>query len=76
MGLLDEIREAQWRPKQICRFGEYIVGLSDKDRKELLEAVADNQISSRAILIACRNHGFTGGDSIIRRHRRQECICH
>jgi hypothetical protein len=27
-------------------------------------------------LVACRNHGFTGGDSIIRRHRRRECICH
>jgi hypothetical protein len=27
-------------------------------------------------LVACRNHGFTGGDSIIRRHRRQECVCH
>jgi hypothetical protein len=26
--------------------------------------------------VACRKHGFTGGDSIIRRHRRQECICH
>jgi hypothetical protein len=26
--------------------------------------------------VACRKHGFTGGDSIIRRHRRRECICH
>jgi hypothetical protein len=26
--------------------------------------------------VACRKHGFIGGDSIIRRHRRQECICH
>jgi hypothetical protein len=76
VGLLDDIREAQWQPKKICRFGEYIASLPDKDRTELLEAVADNQIASQAILVACRKHGFTGGDSIIRRHRRQECICH
>ena len=76
MGLLDDIREAQWQPKKICRFGEFIDSREDTDRQELLEAVTDNRISSRAILVACRKHGFTGGDSIIRRHRRQECICH
>jgi hypothetical protein len=35
----------------------------------------DRGVSARAIFIACRNNGYTGGDSVVRRHRRGDCVC-
>ena len=75
MGLLDDIRGAQWKPATVCFFAEYIAGLSKEDKAGLLEALDDRSISGRAIFIACRNNGYTGGDSVVRRHRRGECVC-
>lgn len=75
MGLLDEIRDAQHKPSAVCVFGEFILTLSNEDSDGLKEALKDKAIASRAIFVACRNNGFIGGDSVVRRHRRGECIC-
>ena len=76
MGLLDDIEKAQYRPPTACVFAEFIGGLNDQDKADVLTALDDRTFSSRAIFVACRLHGYTGGDSGIRRHRREECICH
>ncbi len=75
MGLLDDIHQAQWRPATVCLFAEYMAGLSKEDRAGLTEALEDRGVSARAIFIACRNNGYTGGDSVVRRHRRGDCVC-
>lgn len=76
MGLLDEIRVADRQPDRRCVFADFVATLDDKDRKDLLAALDDLSITSKAIFVVCRTRGYVGGDSVVRRHRRKECVCH
>ena len=75
MGILDEIHNAQHQPPTICLFGVFIGTLTEKDRADLLAALPDRNFSHRAIQSACKKYGYTGGETVVRRHRRGECVC-
>ena len=75
MGILDDIQEALHQPPTTCIFGVFIQTLEAKDRADLEQALEDRKFSHRAIQTACRKYGFTGGETVVRRHRRGECVC-
>lgn len=75
MGLLDDIRATAAQPTKNCVFGDYIATLDSKDQTDIQIALDDSTITAKAIFVVCRNHGYTGGDSVVRRHRRGECLC-
>lgn len=75
MGLLDAIVKENTPAKTVCVFAEFIAGLDKKDQADLAQALEDQSITARAIFVACRNYGYAGGDSVVRRHRRGECVC-
>ena len=76
MGLLDDIRALDAQPERNCVFGDFIATLPPADQADVTTALADMTITTKAIFVACRNRGYVGGDTVVRRHRRGECLCH
>ncbi len=75
MGLLDDIREAQSVPDRSCLFYQFMLTMPDDDQQDLKTALGDKSITARAIFIAVRKYGYTGGETVVRRHRRGDCAC-
>lgn len=75
MGILDEIRDAQKKPLGRCAFALFMDTLPAEDQAGLQTALTEEDITTKAIFVAIRKHGFQNGETVVRKHRRGDCSC-
>lgn len=76
MSLLDEALAENRTNGGRCHTGQWIAGLTAKERAEVAEAMAEPAIQHAALVRAIKKRwsNAPGSESLIR-HRKQECGC-
>ena len=72
--ILDELDEAV-RDRNSCPFSVAMKALSDHDRNDIEQALADPKYSTALILRALQRRGVSVGDKSLYSHRDGTCRC-
>ena len=62
-------------PANECRIG-YAIRSLPNPTGEMLAQLIDSQVSADKVAQAMNGDGVPGSASLIRQHRRRECVCH
>lgn len=74
--LFDEILEKSNATSGVqCHMGQVMIELSSEDRERMTKVLADPKITTTAIALVLRTHGYKVSESGVRRHRRKICTC-
>lgn len=73
--LLREILNENSTPIMNCRVREMFDTVPPEDRKALMSAIDNHEITAPAIERALKKNGYFIAGTTIRRHRRGECSC-
>lgn len=73
--LLKDILDENAAQPMNCRVREMFDLVPPEDRKALISAIENEEISAPAIERALKKNGFPIAGTTIRRHRRGECSC-
>jgi hypothetical protein len=75
MSLADEALRGRTRKGPGCDTGLLLDRLTEPDRSELLEALADPTVQATALARVLRARGYDIGSWSLQRHRREACRC-
>jgi hypothetical protein len=73
--LLRDIFNENKAPQMNCRVREMFDLVPPEDKKALMSAIDNEEITAPAIERALKKNGFSIAGTTIRRHRRGECSC-